>query len=170
MKSLTAYASEQEPLGFFRVFATPPGGYSREITLFRDAPITIGSVTTQDPFTEVTADLAFPQVTVFDTPGEGDLDWLVPNTDIDIVWQNVGDYEFDWRWEGYIASYGFSLSGAESAFTCDLKGALYGLDDYLAIPGFPKRPIPYEILIAMAFDQSEHPAHLGKFRMLFPED
>ena len=170
MKSLTAYASEQEPLGFFRVFATPPGGYSREITLFRDAPITIGSVTTQDPFTEVTADLAFPQVTVFDTPGEGDLDWLVPNTDIDIVWQNVGNYEFDWRWEGYIASYGFSLSGAESAFTCDLKGALYGLDDYLAIPGFPKRPIPYEILIAMAFDQSEHPAHLGKFRMLFPED
>ena len=53
-------------------------------------------------------------------------------------------------------------------FTIDLKGAFYGLDDYLAIPTFPKRPIPYEILIAQAFDQDEHPAHLGKFRILFP--
>ena len=94
----------------------------------------------------------------------------MPNTDIDIVWQNVGGYDFEWRWEGYIASYSFTLSGQESAFTTDLKGALYGLDDYLAIPSFPKRPIPYEILIAQAFDQNVHPAHLGKFRMLFPED
>ena len=169
-RSLTAYASEQEPMGFFRVFATPPGGYAREITLFRGAPITIGSVVTQDPFSESTGQMSFPMITVFDTPGEGDLDWLVPNTDIDIVFQNVGDYYYDWRWEGYIASYGFSLSGSESTFTTDIKGCLYGLDDYLGMPGFPKRPIPYEILLAMAFDQDVHPAHLGKFRVLFPDD
>jgi hypothetical protein len=169
-KALQAYASEQEPMGFFRIFATPPGGYQREITLFRDAPTKVGTVSTQDPFTEVTASLNFPQITVFDTPGEGDLDWLVPNCDIDIVWQNVGGYDFDWRWEGYIAAYNFSLSGADSSFTTDLKGAFYGLDDYLAIPSFPKQPIPYEILISQAFDQDEHPAHLGKFRILFPED
>ena len=77
----------------------------------------------------------------------------MPDTDIDIVFQNVGGYEFVWRWEGYIASYGFSLSGADSSFTIDLKGAFYGLDDYLAIPQFPKRPIPHEILMAQAFDQ-----------------
>jgi hypothetical protein len=170
MKSLTAYASEQEPLGFFRVFATPPGGFEREITMFRNAPIKLGSVTTQDPFTEVTAQLALPQVTTFDTPGEGDLDWLVPNTDVDIVFQNTGAYSFDWRWEGYIASYSFALSGGESSFSMDLKGALYGLDDYLAIPTHPKRPIPYEILIAQAFDQDTHPAHLGKFQIRWPSD
>jgi len=170
VKTLSAYPSEQEPLGFFRLFATPPGGYTREMTLFRGAPVTIGAVTTQDPFTESTAQLSFPMVTVFDTPGEGDLDWLVPNTDIDIVWQNVGGGYYDWRWEGYIASYGFSLTGQESTFTTDLKGALYGLDDYLAMPSFPKRPIPHEILIAMAFDQDVHPAHLGKFRMVYPDD
>ena len=170
MKSLTAYASEQEPLGYFRIFATPPGGYMREITLFRGAPVKVGSVSTQDPFTEVTANLSLSQVTVFDTPGEGDLDWLVPNCDIDIVWQNVGTYDFEWTWEGYIASYQFSLSGSDSTFSMDLKGAFYGLDDYLAIPSFPKRPIPYEILIAQAFDQTEHPSHLGKFRVLWPED
>ena len=170
MKSLTAYASEQEPLGFFRIFATPPGGFQREITLFRGAPVTIGNVSTQDPFTDVTADLTMNQVTVFDTPGQGDLDWMVPDCDIDIVWQNTGGYDFEWRWEGYIASYQFSLSGSDSKFSMDLKGAFYGLDDYLAIPTFPKQPIPYEILIAQAFDQTEHPSHLGKFRVLFPSD
>jgi hypothetical protein len=170
VKSLTAYASEQEPLGFFRTFATPPGGFQREITMFRGAPMKIESATTQDPFTEVTASMSLAQVTVFDTPGEGDLDWLVPDCDIDIVWQNVGGYDFNWRWEGYIASYNFNLTGSESTFHLDLKGAFYGLDDYLAMPSHPKRPIPYEILIAQAFDQSEHPAHLGKFQMLFPDD
>ena len=90
MKSLTAYASDQEPLGFFRIFATPPGGFQREITIFRGAPIKMGTVSTQDPFSEVTAQLSFPQITVWDSPGEGDLDWLVPNCDIDIVWQNMG--------------------------------------------------------------------------------
>src|ERR1044072_4776948 len=125
-KPLSAYPSEQEQLGFFRVFATPPGSFQREITLFRGAPVKVGSVTTQDPFTEVTAQISFPQITVFDSPGEGDLDWLVPNCDIDIVWQNTGGYDFDWRWEGFIASYSFSLSGSDSSFSCDLKGAFYG--------------------------------------------
>src|SRR5678816_4958084 len=170
MRSLTAVESDQEPLGFFRIFATPPGSYQREITLFRGAPVHIGTVTTQDPFTDQTAQLQFPQITVFDMPGEGDLDWLVPNGDIDIVWENVGAYDFDWRWEGYIASYTFNLTGQDSSFSADLKGAFYGLDDYLAIPSFPKRPIPYEILIAQAFDQDTHPSHLGGFRILFPAD
>lgn len=170
MRSLTAYPSEQESLGYFRIFATPPGGYMREITLFRNAPVKIGNVSTQDPFTEVTADLSFPMITIFDTPGEGDVDWLVPNCDIDIVFQNTGGYDLEWTWEGYIASFNFSLTGGDSTFTVDLKGCFYGLDDYLAIPSFPKRPIPYEILIAQAFDQTEHPSHLGKFRVMFPED
>ena len=71
MKSLTAYASEQEPLGFFRIFATPPGGYQREITLFREAPVKIGAVTTQDPFTEATAQLVLPADHGLRHPGRG---------------------------------------------------------------------------------------------------
>lgn len=166
--TLLATASEEDPLGYFRLFAKPPGGLRREITIFRNAPVVIESASTQDPFTHQRASISLAQVTVFDTPGQGDLDWLVPDSDIDIVWQNVGSYEFDWRWEGYIASYQFSISGASSTFQIDLRGALYGLDDYLAIPSFPKRPVPYEILIAQAFDQREHPAHLGQFRVLWP--
>ena len=55
----------------------------------------IGTVTTQDPFTEQTAQLTFPQITVFDAPGEGDLDWLAPNANIDIVLENLGGYDFE---------------------------------------------------------------------------
>ena len=169
--TLSAYASEQESLGFFRIFAKPPGASRREITLFRGAPVNATSVSFADPFTEQTAQLALPQVTVFDTPGvpNSDLDWLVPDCDIDIVFENTGDYDFDWRWEGYIASYSLSLSGASSAVTVDLKGALFALDNYLAMPTFPKRPIPLEILMAQDFDQTQHPCRLGKFQILWPE-
>jgi hypothetical protein len=166
--TLTAVASEQIPLGYFRIFATPPGGHRREITIFRSAPVKVSSASTGDPFTDVTAQISLPQVTVFDHLGEGDLDWCVADCDIDIVFQNTGAYDFDWRWEGYIASFSYSLTGSESSITLDCKGAFYGLDDYLAIPTFPRRPIPYEILIARAFDQDLHPARLGNFRMVFP--
>jgi hypothetical protein len=166
--SLTAYPIDSEAVGYFRIFAKPPGGSRREVTIFRGAPVILTSAVFGDPFTHQTAQLDLPQVTLFDNPGEGDLDWLCADSDIDIVWENTSDAEWDWRWEGYIASFQFSMSGTQSTYSVDLKGALYGLDDYLAIPSFPRRPIPYEILIAEAFDQKLHPSRLGQFRVLWP--
>lgn len=170
MRALEAYRSDSEQIGFFRVFAQPPGGYRREITMFRDAPVVVSGVSFGDPFSEKTAQLSLPQVTAWDSLGSGDTDWIVPDCDIDIVWENTGNYWYDWRWEGYIASMNFDSQGTQSQFSLELKGAFYGLDDYLATPSFPKRPIPYEILISQAFNQDDHPAHLGEFRMTFPED
>src|SRR4051812_20234763 len=135
----TPGASEQGPLGYYPIFAPPPGGYPREITVFPGAPIQGVSAPPPDPVTESVASVSLPQVTVFDNPGNGDLDWLVADADIDIVFQNTGAYDFDWRWEGYIASFSLSLTGSESSVSIDLKGAFYGLDDYLAIPSFPRR-------------------------------
>lgn len=171
MTSLKAVSTEAESLGYFRVFAKPAGGARREITIFRGAPIVLTSATFLDPFSDGTAQLSCPQITVFDNPGEGDLDWVTPDTDIDIIFENTGSYDLDWSWEGFIASYDFSMSGTSSAasFSIDLKGAFYGLDDYLAIPSFPQRPIPYEILISQAFDQKNNPSRLGQFRVLWPE-
>src|SRR5215510_6505716 len=168
-KTLTAWPSEQQSMGYFRIFARPLGGEQVEITLFRDVPTIITSVTTQDPFTDQTAQLSFPQITAFDTPGQGDLFWLKPNSNIDIVWQNTGGYDYDWRWEGFIASYDFSLSGTDSSFSVDLNGCFYALDDYLAYPTSPLRPIPYELLMSEAFDQDRDPCSLGKFQILFPD-
>lgn len=168
--SLRARSIDSNPIGFFRTFATPPGGTQRELTLFRGVPISVESLTTTDPFSESTASISFPQITAFDNPGAGDLDWLVPDADIDIVWQNYGPYDFEWSWEGFIVSYDLSLGGTESTFRIDLKGCLYGLDDYLAKPSFPRRPIPYEILIQQAFNQEVHPCGLKQLLVEFPKN
>lgn len=170
MKSLSAQPVDNNQIGYFRIFATPPGGKIREITVFRGAPIVINDAATADPFTDTTASLSASQITIFDTPGFGDLDWMVPDADIDIVWQNYGPYDYDWRWEGFLVSYDFNFDASSSGFTIDLKGALFGLDDYLAKPSFPRRPIPYEILIKRAFDQIAHPSRLGELKVTFPPD
>lgn len=170
MSSLTAQPVDTNPVGYFRIFARPPGGDQREITIFRGAPVAIESASTSDPFTESTASLSLPQVTIFDAPGQGDLDWLVRECDIDIVWQNYGAYDFDWRWEGFIVSYDFSISSSDTSFRVDLKGALFTLDNYLAKPFFPRRPIPYEVLIQKIFNQGEHPARLSPLKTTFPTD
>lgn len=155
-----------DEIGFFRVFAKAPGGTRRDITMLRGSPITVESWKTADPFTDVTLNLAFPQITVFDRPGQGDLDWFVPYANIDVVWENTGSYSYDWKWEGFIVSPNFTLTDSGTSYSVECKGALYLLDNYLAEPRFPSRPIPYELLIKMAFDA--HPLRMGKFSVEFP--
>jgi hypothetical protein len=167
--SLQARTLVSESVGYFRVFATPPNGDRREITIFRGAPVQLDECGFGDPFSETTATMKLPQVTIFDNLGDGDLDWLVPDCDIDIVWQNTGKYEWDWRWEGYIASFDFSMDGNSASYNVSLRGALFGLDDYLAKPEFPRRPIPYELLISRAFDQEINPARLSPLKIVFPD-
>ena len=168
--SLRATSIDTNQIGYFRIFAQPPGGRRREITMFRGAPIVIESLSSSDPFTDSVGSLSATQITVFDTPGAGDLDWLVPDANIDVVWQNTSHYDYDWSWEGYIASYDFSFAGTDSSFTISMKGALYALDDYVAKPTYPRRPIPYELLIDRQFDQVRNPAGLAKLKVTFPDD
>lgn len=168
--SLSAYPIDQNPIGFYRVYARPPGSHLREITLFRGAPIVLNEFSTTDPFSESTGSISLPQISIFDTPGTGDLDWLVEDADIDVVWQNYGSYDYDWRWEGFITSYDAELGGTDSSFEIDLKGCLFALDNYTAKPTFPRRPIPYEVLISKSFNQNDYPARLNKLRIKFPDD
>lgn len=168
MKSLFAQEINTSEIGFFRIYARPLGQPQREITMFRGVPITIGTLSSSDPFTDSVGELNLTQITVFDTPGQGDLDWLVADTDIDIVWQNTQDGNYNWRWEGFIVSYSFAMGGTDSSLSIDLKGALYGLDSFRAKPTFPKRPVPYEILIERAFDQRLHPCRLNPLKVTFP--
>ena len=168
--TLKAVPVNQEKIGYFRVYAKPPGEDRREITLFRGSPITVDNFSTADPFTDTTAQLTFPQITIFDNPGHGDLYWMVRDCDIDIVWHNYGSSEWDFTWEGFIVSMDLSLSGSESVFSVQLKGALFGLDNFVAKPKFPRRPIPYEVLIERAFDQKKHPCGLKKLKITFPDN
>ena len=168
--TLTAAPVDQNPIGYFRIFARPINGVRREITVFRGAPIQLGTASSSDPFTDTTASLDCPQITIFDAPGRGDLDWLVEDTDIDIVWHNYGSYDFTWSWEGYITSYDFDFNPNGSTFQIQLQGALFALDHYLAQPSYPQQPIPYEVLIRQAFDPTKYPARLSPLKITFPEN
>ena len=83
------HAPATSSLGYFRIFAKPPGGAgarspcSGALLLFWR---TLSS-TTRSP---TRPPRCRPQVTVFDNPGQGDLDWMVADCDIDIVWENTG--------------------------------------------------------------------------------
>lgn len=168
---LTAQIVDLQPVGYFRIFARPPGGVREEITFFRNIPTQVTSLSTADPFGDSGATLTFPQITIWDRPGSGDLSWLVPYTDIDIVWQNTPEYDFQWAWEGFVIDESLSLSDTESSLTLECRGALLQADNYLAAPYYPQLPVPYEILIREALSPAKRPGLRTKeLKMEFPAD
>jgi hypothetical protein len=99
-------------------------------------------------------------VSLFDKLGVGDLFWLTKHVDIDVIWDGplppglvvapldpADTREPQWRWEGYIASFSRSADGV----SIQCKGALLQLDNWLAKPEYPQRPLPYEWAIARQF-------------------
>lgn len=154
---LEATAVDLQAVGYFRIYARPPGGDREEITFFRGAPTQIDMLETSDPFGDSSAALSFPQITIWDRPGSGDLKWLVPYTDIDIVWQNADGYNFDWTWEGFSIDESLALSASDSGLSLECRGALHQADNYLAAPYYPQRPVPYEILIREALSPAKRP-------------
>jgi hypothetical protein len=168
---LTAHPVELAPAGYFRIYARPPGGDTVEITFFRDIPTQIQSMSSGDPFGDASLVLSFPQITIWDRPGSGDLAWLVPYTDIDVVWENVPGKNFEWTWEGFTIDESLSLTGAESSLTLECRGALHQADNFLAAPYYPQRPVPYEVLIRDALSPAKRPGLRTKeVKMEFPAD
>ena len=152
--------------GYFRIFVRRPGGVRTDITLFRGVPTQIESMSSADPFGDATASLSFAQITGKDRPGSGDLDWLVPWSDVDIVWYNEDNAPTPWVWEGFIVS-----EDIGSPYKISLKGALYQADNYLAAPWYPQYPVPYEILISQVLSPSFNPTlRTTPLRVVFPDD
>ena len=153
--------------GYFRIFVTPPRGRRRDVTLFRGAPTRIEQLTTTDPFGDATGSLSFPQITGMDKPGSGDLDWLVPDANVDIQYHYADGSLSEWTWEGMTVSEDIPDQG----YTLTMRGALYQLDDFRAAPWYPQYPIPYELLLKDAFDPSLHPTlRTGRLVVKFPDD
>ena len=154
--------------GFFRVIVTPPNGIARDVTFFRDAPVQINSMSTVDPFGAASAQVTFPAITFLDRGGSGDLDWLIPNSNIDIVYYDSETRRpTQWAWEGFIVSEEIEAEGR--TVTC--KGALFQLDNFLAYPTYPQQPIPYELLIKQSFDPQLNPSLRTKpLKIVYPDD
>lgn len=160
-RSIAAPPGEHGVVGQWLIQARPWGsstlGY--DVTMVRGKPTKVGDFSFSDPFGPESMTLEFPQVTIFDRKGSGDLSWMKAEVDVDVIWDGPLPEGFaiapatdgrtpQWRWEGYIESFGVSSSGGTTA---QLKGALLQLDNWIAKPEYPSRPLPYEWAIARRF-------------------
>lgn len=159
---IQAYVEDNAALGFYRVYAVAPGESTlQEVTIFRGAPIEISSISNADPFGDQRMSFSIQNVTIYDKPGYGDLSWLAPWSQITIVWEPDSGLDAqttrllsDWSWEGVVASWSFRQDGSSGGITVECIGSLYILDNLLAIPFYPSRPVPYEVLISRIFDRA----------------
>ena len=164
--SLEPIIADTGEVGYFQIIATMPDGEQIDITFFRDVPTQVSAFTFSDPFGDESFSFMLPKATYFDRFGDGDLNWLIRGTDIEVRWRAPSTiYETstaaiaarqDWLWEGFIASVTPGNPGTGTTVEC--KGALYQLDDFVAIPQNPARPIPYEVLMRHAFDPARRPS------------
>ena len=146
--------------GGWRVVAHGANGALMDVSLFRGVPSLVADFSFADPFGPVAMSVTFPQVTIFDALGTGDLRWVMRHVDVDVSWEGdlPPDYPFGywdgdlwvpkWAWEGYVASFAFD---SKAGLTIQLKGALLQLDNFLAKPEYAGRPMPYEWAIHRQF-------------------
>lgn len=157
---MSKWASQSEvrsQLGYFRVIITPPGGRTTDVTFFRNVPVEIMSMSYADPFGDSTAQINFPQISILDDIGQGDLHWLKDFSNVDIKLVKP-DNSTQIVWEGFIASHEYT--GAEDSTTLSIQcqGALFQLDKFVQAPSYPRRPIPYEVQISSAMDPLFRPS------------
>jgi len=152
--------------GIFRVYVRAPGQEQIDVTFFRNSPTQINSWSTADPFGDATLELGFPKISMIDRPGSGDMWWLVPWADVDVVHYGEDDKPSGWTWEGFIVSEGIGDEGV----SVQCKGALYLADNYQAKPLYPQRPIPYELLIKQSLDPDSYALRTAPLVTEWPED
>lgn len=87
MSGLSLAPTDLSEAGRWRIFARPPGGRPVDITTVRGAPTLVKSFSWSDPFDQQNLTLVFPQITLLDDWGHGDLFWLVDDVDLDVYWQ-----------------------------------------------------------------------------------
>lgn len=167
MRHPRAQITEHQSSGYWRIFVDPlsRGGENNlvDVTLVRNAPTAVSTLTTTDPFGPGTATLIFPSITIFDTPGTGDIEWLVPEANVDICWMAPKDQESDpdiilYKWEGYFLSFEYGEDDAGGTLTVECNGAMKQMDNFLATPEYVARPLSYEQAISRQFSKVDRPS------------
>jgi len=169
MKRPQANITSLTESGYWRIIVDPlpktSGDKSkRDVTVFRGGATTVSSLSTTDPFGPATATISFPAITIFDSLGTGDLDWCVPEANVDIIWMSPQSADGTsagtplYYWEGYFLAFEFGEDDAGGTLTITCNGAMRQLDNFLAKPEYLTHPISYEQAIARQFYYSLHPS------------
>lgn len=136
--------------GYWQIVVTAPGQPPLDISMFRGLPTQLGTFGFDDPFDESTFVFTLPGASIFDARGYGDLAWCVHDANVDLRWHGdipPGYPQDSFDWEGSITS--FEPTSSQLAVQC--AGAMRQVDLYLAKPGYPAQPLPYEVAIARQF-------------------
>lgn len=168
-------------------------GKAVDLTSFRGVPTQAGQFGFSDPFGAKQLNLAFPEVKIWDTIGQGDLSWAAKGASIELIWVGPvpSSYPFGipvwgtfsvegdvfrspfimgwiggFRWEGYVGSVDIDT---DEGLTTSCVGALYQLDKYEAKPEFPTRPYPYEFAIERQFKGKPH-LRVKHLKTAWPQD
>lgn len=144
-------------LGRFRVVVHVPGAKAQDVTFLRNVPISVDSYSTADPFGYSTAVISFPQITIIDDIGSGELWFLQDYVDVTIYITDQNGNDTATVWEGFIASMDWNQDDQGSTFQVQCKGAVFQVDNYVEKPFFPPRPWAYENLIKRCFDHGNRP-------------
>jgi hypothetical protein len=157
---------DQGEIGYFKLLSYTPDGLRKDITYLSGHPTIVGEYSWTDPFGPERMSLTFPGVSIYERPGVGRLDWLHPNTAIDLIWEgHVPQLATQWRWEGRALSASWSTNPQQ--LEVDVQGALHEMDDFLAYPEYPSRPLPYEFAIERQFAR-HHDTRLQQLRTEWP--
>ena len=153
---MTVFAYETGSTGHWEIYINPHGYDPINVTYFRGVATSVDSISTTDPFGPAAANITFQAITLLDTPGMGDLYWLIPECNVDIQW--VEGYQSDgvtpfvkYVWEGYFASFDYGEEDAGGKLTVSCVGALKQLDNYVAKKEYLTQALPYEFAIYRQF-------------------
>ena len=177
-----AFVFGEQITGEWRIIARGkrPGESPIDITFFRGAPTTIGSVSSTDPFGPAEASLTVPAVSVLEEVGAAGTDtwWMRDGMDIDIhfritdslaaeVLRPYGLHEY--IWEGYVQPLEFDVATPGVTLAC--SGAMRTLDSRLAQQRLLSAPHPYERVIEALFAEAAatHPTGLLPLDIRFPD-
>lgn len=91
--------------GYWRVIVDPAPSSaideSVDVTIFRGFPTNVESLSTTDPFGPASATISFGGITLLDSIGSGQLNWLVPEANVDIIWMSPQiDISAATQWSG----------------------------------------------------------------------
>jgi hypothetical protein len=176
------YTSQQtDPGGAFVVVFHTPGGDFKDATYFRNVPISIDQYSSGDPFSDAIAVLTFNQITGMDDLGQGDLEWLNKNANVDIFYidePELGDdvinsinqqIQYSYPpisdsnaiknysvFQGFVASFESTQSDTESKLSVQCQGALYQADRIISKPAYPKFPRLFENQIRDSINPNTH--------------
>ncbi len=116
-----------------------------DVTFYRDTPTQVKGWTINEPFSDASAEIVFPQVSGFETlPSFVTMPFTMPNVDLYLV---RPDNSVKPLWEGLAASYEVN----EKGLTLTCIGALYQLDFYRKAPSFRTETRDVQVVIAEEF-------------------